>query len=280
MAKKNKKIIIDDTELKPTVLGEVTGLKRNPFLLIIIFVILMSVIYFIPEINNLLNKDKEESTYTPDIIIDEEKPVVSEEEEDIEDEKHAFTENSIITNDLFKIFDISLEGGMLTYKIEGLSSVNLNNHNYFLEIYNDNTLIKRIMLEKERLYKGYSSSYTISVNTNKIDYFKLRDIPKSQYPPVALEKDVDNKSQMTCIDMFRVTYHFEDDKLYYIEESLGQTTRDVYDDRDGITVEGGFIKYDLNVLKDFNKLPNYIYPKNESPSVIKFEMETNNYKCE
>lgn len=282
MAKKNKNVVIDDTELKPTVLGEVTGLKSNPFLLLIIFAILMSVIYLMPEINKLFKIDNAETKISPDIMPNDQIYDSKDDEDDeLKDEKYMYEKGMTISNDLFKIDDISYENNNLTYHLEGIERVDLNKYNYFFEIYNENALVKRIMLKKEILYKDEPILVTVGLDTPKIDYFKLRNIAKSDYPPVALEKDVNNESVLKCTYAGTVNYHFINDKLYFIHhETVGYPVGDAYDGREGQTIGVNFVKYDLNLLTDFSLLPDLVYQKNESPSVIKFEMETRDYKCE
>ncbi len=288
MAKKKEKVSILDHELTPTVLGEVEGHKKRPFLLISIFLIFILVIYFAPYINKVFNINTEvEPTPLNKIPVEEkENPII--EEEIKKDTKYSFSDSLYITTDHFDMHMFSFLNNVLTFHIKGTTKVDLANHNYFLEIYSsEGTLLKRIMLDKEKLKEDDNYKYSYDLVADNIKEISVKEINKSDYPQVTLIKREDGDSLLVCKKGKNINYYFNDEGLYLIQEEMYSSDID-YEERykyiEGVVVnkeEGILITYHLNNIANISSLNNSnIYAKGVTPSVIKFEMESNDFRCE
>lgn len=302
MGKKKKQIIISEEELTPTVLATVKEKKVNFFAMILLFGLFISVIYFLPEINKLYEKYKnEESVINPNINT----PNEDENNEEIpEEEKYTFSNTLEIVKDNYKINNFKYESNLLTFDIvnTGKSSVNLNNTNNYIEIFDNNTLIKRIKLE-DLLSVGSTKSYSYTLNITEISHLKYNEIAEADYPSVKLSEDEEGYGNLECtIDDDSIVYKFVNNKLVNIEEKIilnvtdenyqkslssYQTLIANYDLQEGITgtitntTSTYFINIFINLSKaTIGKLNNKdYYGINTEPKVIKFEMESRGYSC-
>ncbi len=109
---RNKKVVINDNELTPTVIGEMTHKKTNVFPIIILFALFISVAYFLPElklfidsgfdINAVLNPEVEE--VAP--VIEKKLYCAMNDDEDINENQFTYNNNKLISiNTTLKIMD-------------------------------------------------------------------------------------------------------------------------------------------------------------------------------
>lgn len=291
MSKKNK-VEINKESLSTSVLGDVKNKKRNPFLLIFILIIFLSVIIFLPDISLFVDKllNKENSLHEKFVPNNTEKKPNDniDKEEDLKEEKFLYKPNLEINMTSFLLSDFNYSNDVLKFNVLGLEnkSINLNQHNYFLEIYsNNNTLLKRIMLEKDNVNSSYLKNYSYMVD--EPSYFELKEINETEYPKVSLTEDSEKKASLYCEgELDEYEYFFEEGKLYsviYTKDVDDSSTGLLGNEESGITKyinneEGKYVEVvNLNIHKNITK--EFYYNKDEGATKIKFELESNNFIC-
>ena len=138
MSKKNNFFVkIDDTELKPQVIGQIYQKKSNIGRVLVIFVLFGLVIYYINDIslyvNNLLGKK------TVDTI----KEIVSTNDKTKEissDNYYLFKEETVLIVNNLSLTHFKMDNNILSFDVYNYSEndIDLTNKNYYLNIYNNN----------------------------------------------------------------------------------------------------------------------------------------------
>ncbi len=233
--RENKHVNIENTELKPTTIGYISNKKKSSWPLILIFIILIAVVYFLPEITEYIENYREEknvnngdvNNVTPEVDEDDSTDNIQNDEV----EKSAYTENLILTEELFSIEKIILEEENSSFVIVNTAEeeINFTNGHYYLEIFTeDNTLITRISLDKAgKIDVEEDYEFTTGSVTNA-KYLRIMRIMPEDYPSINLNIDEDSNMQnLVCtLEETETIYLFEDNKLKKIESTTSISVDD------------------------------------------------------
>lgn len=283
MAKKNK-IIIKDEELTPTIIGEVDKKQIGLIYLIFVFIILVTFVFYLPEISVFVEDYLNSSTVAPNTVVEEDLTYVS---------------GMNISGDYVNLSNIVISNYMLTFDMENISekAVALEDEEIYLEIYDaEDNLIKRIDFSGITLASGEIYSYETELSYDDVDYFVYEKISVENYPAVELNLDEDEVENLVCSkDNVILTYKFSSGLLYSITNKTNIEDEEfdeynslayTYNNVDGIesSVEGEVDMYftyfiDLSVYaEDINEY-DMLYEYKTSAKVINFEMVTEGFDC-
>ena len=172
MAKKNKeRIILENIELKPQVIGYTYQKKSNIGRVIVIFIVFALAVFYINDIsafiNDLLGKNTAPSIKENTEGNKNNKPNNNEVQNEmiynIFSNTLEFTENGLTLNN----FNIS--NNILTFSVTNNSdnTIDLSNRKYFLEIYSENkTLLERYKLDLGNFVSKNKTNYSFDVKNN------------------------------------------------------------------------------------------------------------------
>lgn len=309
MAKKKiKNFKLEQNELTPVTIGIFESRKRSSIGIFIVITIFVLAVFFLPEISNIIDKWIHPSV-APITTPTEPKPITPTPEEPGEEKEdmHQYKDNLRIENDEVVISDFKLdkENLLLNYTVVNNLSApkNMEELGYFLEIYNkDNTLLERIKLSDNlTLASGGFINYERNIGDNtakNIANLKLVAKTSDEYPAVELAEGA-----MVCKrNHEEVTYKFKDSGLEEITSLITYKKEDKnydniykemkitsteYNTKQGITsnwidFDGGF---SITTSVDLSKSERLFifnadsFKNKETPSVVKFEMEAQGFKC-
>lgn len=312
MAKKKKEnIVITDKELTPTIIGKLDTKEKSPILLIFIFLVLIAVAIFLPDINNYIEnyqKGKNNTNITnnePNNNEEEETPV-----EENEITYYDYASELVISNELFNVYNFVKTESTISFEIINNSDteLNLEDYKYYLEIYNsEKTLLQRIKISYGSLGIGESKLFTYDIDPNtEASMSKLLVTEKTvdDYPEVVLTINDEGNGILTCTKGYEtITYTFGNEYLisindivnYPISNDITYTTNlqsyqvmaATYNNYEGISStlinnETGFTFTTLIDLQnaDITALDNNNYYDYRTLSkVVKFETESNGFSC-
>ena len=306
--KNNQKIVINNEELKPTVLYTIKEKKASLLGVIIVFALFIGVVYFLPQATALYEKyTKKDDTSIPSV-----KPNNDKEEDDQSNDvpdstlvKYNLSDNPTITNSDIIISDFTFQDGTLNFKITNAKAngVNLTNKKYYLEAYSaSDTLVKRIKIAEDNYEASESKNYSYQLNSATVSYLYLKEIKPDDYPNLNLE-EVENMATLTCsLDNEIVVYSFESSELKNISHTLTikntvsdyasqittyQALATTYNGYNGITASLNAITdgFTFNTTIDLTKATlsnlnnNNYYAHKTKPNIVNFEMEARGYTC-
>ena len=305
MAKKKNTVVINQEELSKTVLGDIDEKKGNITFLIVIFVLLIAAVFFSPYVTQYISKIKDgDSSNTPVINPDKTDDNVDKDENKTYEIVDYKDDMSLTLDDLI-INNLVISSNNLSYKVTVLEGKNLDLslHNYFIEFYNNDTLITRRKLESLKLNSKVVKEYSYSFDYQNINKVSLVEKTIDEYPNVTIDADENNNQAMICKnDVETITYTFSKDKLYRISDEIKiNINLDTYDSlyenyaniaekynnykgySSNISVLNDNVIFtfvlDLNFADISLSSSNYYYKKDTSPSVVKFELEAQGFKC-
>lgn len=305
MAKKKNTVVINQEELSKTVLGDVDEKKGNITFLIVIFVLLLAAVFFSPYVSQYISKIKDnESSSAPITNSDKTDDNVDQDDNKNYDIVDYKSDMSLVLDDLI-VNNLIISLGNLSYKVtvsEG-KSLDLSLHKYFIEFYNDDTLITRRKLESLKLDSKVVKEYSYSFDYQNINKVSLVEKTVDEYPSVNIEEDENSNQVMICQnDVETITYTFSKDKLYKISDEIKininlDTYDSLYENYSSIVNKYNAYKgyssnisvlddnviftfvLDLNFADTSLSSSNYYYKKDTSPSIVKFELEAQSFKC-
>ena len=308
MARKNKKVVLENIELKPQVIGYTIKKKSNIGRVIFIFAVFAATVYYINDIsvyiNNFFNKPTAET-----ILGGQQGSKPSNGTgNNVENEVvyNTFSNTLEIKEDNITLNNFYLSNYILTFDITNNtnSAIDLTGKKFFIETFNESkTLLERHKVDINKLASGAKISYEINTKYN-FNYIVLVEKTIEDYPVVNLKKDEFDKGTITCNkENEKIVYLFKSDELYEIEHTISEND---------INAENYYIRYSANQSKvtsynniagitaTFNSslngytavfkidLPNanigsinekYYYSYKEMPKVVKFEMQTYGFNC-
>lgn len=309
MAKKNQKVILENIELQPQVIGYSYKKKSNIGRVIFIFIAFILIIYYINDIsvyiNNLLGKKS--ATSIQKLADEEKKGIIKNNKNSEKEELNYYT---VDENTEVKLADLILNNFKYNNSIFSFEATNNSNQNidltakkYFLETYNSNkTLLERYKVDIEKINANAKNSFEFSIK-NDFEYFVITEKNIDDYPMVTLTES-NGVGLLTCSkDIETIIYSFKNDELvsikhsivdnnindtdYNIRKSLIQSKANSYNNMNGITatfnstVNGYSAIFDI--LLDQANLSNisekYYYGYKEYAKVVKFEMQTYGFSC-
>lgn len=307
---KNQKIILEDIELKPQVIGYTYQKKSNIGRVIFIFIVFLTVVYYINDISVFVNKlIGKESPSTIENLAgsnnENKKPGNSNQEKN-EIIYNIYTNGMTFIEKDMTFNNFLLSNNVLTFDIVNKSNNTLDysNKKYFIEIYSENkTLLERFKLDINALNIGAKISYKYTIKNN-FYYFVVVEKTINDYPVVTLKNDQNNLASITCTkDIENIVYSFRNNELesikhtisdsnttdenYYIRYSSYQSKMTSYNNLAGIsatfngTLNGFTAIVDIELQKaNLSTLSeNYYYGYKELPKVVKFEMQTYGFTC-
>lgn len=280
MARK-KKIEIKDEELIPTTIGVIDKRQAGLFYLVFVFIILIGFVYFMPEAIEFIEN------YNQDDVLYEEV------EEDL-----SYTSGMSITGEDVTLSNIVLNGYTLTFDIKNTSnsSVNLENDNMYLEIYDEyENLIGRLNFSDINILSGETYAYSSVLLYNDVDYFIFDRILETDYPEVTLNTDDNGVENLVCVkDDTIITYEFSDNYLEFMTEKIYVDEVDVvnyinlvteYSSYSGVSASletdiENYFSYNIDLSVYDGDIENdYIYSYYKSAKIISFEMISEGFDC-
>lgn len=308
MAKKNKeRVILEDIELKPQVIGYTYQKKSNILRVIIIFIVFGLAVFYINDIsvfiNDLLGKNTAPSINNNKV--DNKKPNGGDNTENkvvynIYSNSLEIKENDITLN------NFNFANNLLTFDISNNNNTNidLSSKKYFIETYTeDKTLLERHKVDIKTMVSGSKVSYELDIQKD-FYYLVLEEKKIEDYPVVNLTYDDTSYANITCEkDNETIVYKFSNDELleikdtisesdtnannYYVRYSSYQSKAMSYNNMTGITASfnGSLNGYTAIFVLDLQKVnlsgmeEKYYYSYKEVPKVVKFEMQTYGFTC-
>lgn len=309
MAKKNKeRIILENIELKPQVIGYTYQKKSNIGRVIVIFIVFALAVFYINDIsafiNDLLGKNTAPSIKENTEVNKNNKPNNNEVQNEmiynIFSNTLEFTENGLTLNN----FNIS--NNILTFSVTNNSdnTIDLSNRKYFLEIYSENkTLLERYKLDLGNFVSKNKTNYSFEVKNN-FYYLVVEEKKVEDYPNVVIEKNENGLETITCKKGHdEIIYNFTNNELndikhtisdsdisndsYYANYSVIQNKVTSYNNMDGVsaTFNGTLNGYTAIIALDLAKTDlskineKYYYGYKTLAKEVKFEMQTYGFEC-
>lgn len=308
MARRNKnKIILEDVELKPQVIGYTYQKKSNLGRVIFVFAIFILAVFYIDEIsvyiNEFIGKDTAQAIkQNAEKNKQDKKPEVDNQEivYNIVDVNLSIKEEDLLLNNFEK------ENNKLKFDVTNNAkvSVNYSLKKYYVETYTENkTLIERVKIDIPSLTPNDKVTSEIELK-NEFYYLVFVEKTNEDYPSIELQSDEIGNATLTCIkDNDTLVYTFKDMKLQRIEHKVinnDTTNTDYYNkyyenqakinmlkEIDGVTANfsGSLSGFSSSVLIELSKAnlskvkEKYYYGYNEEAKVVSFEMQTYGFVC-
>ena len=308
MAKnKKERVIIEDIELKPQVLGYTYKKKSNIGRVIIIFIAFILVVYYINDIsifiNNLLGKKSAESIQN---YVDKTQDNKNNNLTKQEVEYHTLDNNLNIKIGNITLNNFKYENNKLSFDILNSSNntIDLSNKKYFLETFNENkTLLERFKIDVKSINTNSKITNTLDIK-DVFTYIVVEEKNTNDYPIINIENDNNGIGKITCTkNQEIIIYTFTNNELtnikhtindsnindedYYTRYNYYQTKTSSYNNITGInatfnsTLNGytAIITIDLKSA-DLSKITeSYYYGYKEEAKVVHFEMQTYGFTC-
>ena len=316
--KKYKNFKIEQDELKPITIGAFESRKKTSIGIFVILTIFVVVVIFLPQISEIVNEYLNPTPDTPVIPNNPEEPNdpdTPEEPGENEDETfYAYVENLNIERDDVTVSGITVDttASTLTYRVTNNSTtyVNLEELNYFLEIYNaDRTLMERVKLVTTSgvIAGGAHQDYTKTITTDaagSIGYLVLVQKTTDDYPEVTLPADAEGQANLVCTRPHEtVTYEFMNNKLKSLTSIIEYSTEDTdyltvysnyqtlsnsYNTNAGVTSTffNNITGFNITTIVNLEEASRaYIFNADSfsldtEPKVVSFEMEAQGFTCE
>lgn len=308
MAKKKMKVVLENIELRPQVIGYTIKKKSNIGRVIFIFVVFAATVFYINDIslfiNNLLGKTTAETIQGG---TSGNKPSTRP-GNNVENEVvyNIFSNTLEVKEGNIKLNNFNLSNNVLTFDIVNNTnaSIDLTGKKFFIETFNESkTLLERHKVDIKKLASGAKISYELNTKYD-FHYIVLEEKTIEDYPVVNLKKDEFGTGTITCNKgIEKIVYTFKTDELYEIEHTI--TENDInaenyyvrysayqskvtsYNNVEGITgtfnssLNGYTAVFKLNLVNaNLGSIDEkYYYSYREIPKVVKFEMQTYGFNC-
>lgn len=308
MAKKKERVILEDVELKPQVIGYTYQKKSNLGRVIFTFAIFILVVYYINDIsvffNKLIGKDSAETIENLSRNTEEKEPEKVEDAQEIV--YYVFDYTLSFGSDDYNISNFNKTDNILSFDITNIkeSTLDYNDRLFFIETYTENkTLLERRKVNITSINPGAKISYEIEIN-NDFYYIAFVEKTTADYPAVNLQSDETGSASVACTKGIEtIVYTFRNSKLeglkhtisnsnvadanYYSGFNAYQTKVASYNQLDGITAtfNGNLNGYTAVISIDLKNADlstideKYYYAYNEEAKVVKFEMQTYGFAC-
>ncbi|MBE6156310.1 MAG: hypothetical protein E7161_00995 [Firmicutes bacterium] len=306
--KKNERVILEDIELKPQVIGYTFQKKSNLGRVIFIFIAFLIVVYYINDISlwidNLFGKKSPEtienlagSNNTDDDGKNNEKNEII---------YNIYQTNLVINENGMTLSGFNYNNGILTFNVvnNNNKTLDLSSKKYFLETYSeDKTLLERFKLDINVINENSQISFSLDMK-NSFYYLVLEEKTIDDYPVVTLKTDELGVANITCTKgVESIIYTFKNNVLesinhtitdsnitdadYYKRYSAYQSKVASYNTLTGITAtfNGTLNGYTAIIAIELDKVnlstiyEKYYYGYKEVPKVVKFEMQTYGFEC-
>ena len=312
MAKKNNKVVIENIELKPQVIGTVQKKKNNIGRVLVIFVVFILTILYLPNVTVYINDLLGIETSSSILDINNDDTEEPKKDNEISDSKEIsytlFNETAEINNGDYKVNNFLIVNNELSFNVVNNldKRLDLSKERLYLETYNENkTLINRYKVDVNVLGAKKSETLKLSLNNPTINYITFVSKTVNDYPVIELKKDDLGYSKIACNkNSTTYTYTFKNDELVKVKEEIiynfnvtdinytnefnkYQSKCTSYDVIKGIDTSfnnstNGFtavIDVDLTILNKDDVDEKYYYSYKEMPKVVNFEMQTYGFSC-
>ena len=304
--KKNERVILEDIELRPQVIGYTFQKKNNIGRVILIFIAFILAVYYINDISVFINDLLGKNTASSIVEGTNNKDNFKEEVPQANPVNyHIFSNTLEINQDNLVLNNFSYNNNTLLFNVTNTSAsvMNLNEKLLYLETYSENkTLLERKKVNLKTLNVNEILSYSVHI-TSPFYYLVLVEKTTDDYPKVNLIEN-NGVSTLTCLkDTETLKYTFKSKELASIEHTI--TNSDIenpnyyqmyssyqkkvtnYNNLTGITATFnstlmGFtaiVALDLEKVNLENIDEVYYYPFKEEAKVVKFEMQTYGFVC-
>ena len=309
MAKKNKeRIILENVELKPQVIGYTYQKKSNIGRVIFIFIVFALAVFYINDISAFINDLLGKNT-APSIKENAEsnKPNNSNQNE-VENELiyNVFSNTLEFNESGLTLNNFNISNNILTFSVTNNSdtTIDLSSKKYFVEIYSENkTLLERHKLDLGNFVSKNKVNYSFDIK-NSFYYLVVEEKKVEDYPNVNLVKNENGFEVITCKkEIDEIIYNFTNNELidikhtisdsnvnsdsYYANYSVTQNKVTTYNNIEGIsatfngTLNGYTAIFAIDLAKtDLSKTnEKYYYGYKTLAKEVKFEMQTYGFIC-
>lgn len=309
MAKKNKeRIILEDIELKPQVIGYTYQKKSNIGRVVFIFIVFALAVFYINDISAFINDLLGKNT-APSIKENAEsnKPNNSNQNE-VENELiyNVFSNTLEFNESGLTLNNFNISNNILTFSATNNSdtTIDLSSKKYFVEIYSENkTLLERHKLDLGNFVSKNKVNYSFDIK-NSFYYLVVEEKKVEDYPNVNLVKNENGFEVITCKkEIDEIIYNFANNELidikhtisdsnvnsdsYYANYSVTQNKVTTYNNIEGIsatfngTLNGYTAIFAIDLAKtDLSKTnEKYYYGYKTLAKEVKFEMQTYGFIC-
>lgn len=311
---KKVKVDINGKPLEAITIGQIKKSKYGWIGTIILFVLFISIIYFLPELSKYYQiwvegkTDFVNNAPANNTVVIPEEDSSSENTEDSQTDASLFllsTETNIKYKDLlFSNFVYQNNTISFTVKNEGGETISLEENQLYLQTYNTNTLEKNMLntIELSAMIMS-GQQITLSYETAKVPvYLNVLPILEEDYTYIVLDSDENNLAKLTCEnDIETIEYIFINDKLREINQKVSilksaENYDSIYDKYHTILVkyatQNGIeinlstntermeftLKLDYTIFS--NNIENdYYFAKDTSSRIINFKMESKLFEC-
>ena len=307
MARK-KKIDIVSTPLQSVTIGRTDKKKYGWIGTIILFILFILIIYFLPDIQKaykeyLYNKAFSNNTINNTVPNDKNLENNTTTENVTNEVIYDFnSDNKIEINEL-SFTNIKFDAGNISFIINnnGDIDINLTENGYFMKLYDENNSLQKIVKINENVNSKSSKNFSYKINITPTKYL-IEQIEEKDYDLVMLNVDSENKSTLTCNnDIETLTYYFQDDKLYKLEDHIKYSKANSdydsmynkyysyvisYNIENGIStsISSNSSEFAFSFSIDYNQFTKtidniYYYKKDISPIKINYEMKAMDFDC-
>ncbi len=292
--KKLKNVVISKEELTPTTIGYLNEKGGGMLFLLIVFGIFFVFLYFVPEINEYIEK-KRGNDYSQNTPTIPDEPDVVEKQNDLGKEFDFDSKTKIIIDNLtFSNFSVDVDTISLKVKNSSDDIKNFEELEYYLYLKNsEGVIISIINLDEILLLEGKENEYSFSVDNVDISKIII-DVLKEEYlDDLAI---IDNKLTCTSGGVTYI-YNFMDNNLnnvtYTYNSSINDSSVNYYKneserlkDIDGVEInidEENDFKFELKIDLTKSDIKNiedyYIFDKTYKPEVVNYKMQEEGYSC-
>ena len=315
--KKYENVVINNTPLIPTTIGEIVKEEGSLVTIIGIFILLIVGIFVIPFVADLITEKKENETNPPVVSSKPSNPTNPEVTENPSDTENyldidVVNEQNILGFNFQLQFDKTLHTLNLTIENRNGNSKLFINNNYYVELYSENhQFLQRLKIDREELVskKVYDFDISSAYQIDNVKYFLITEKNASDYPGINVANVNDNdQPYLLCqTNNENLVYTFNlQDNSYVLEritdriivtdtteeniaeyEGIAQSynkikgvTADIYPSTEGFQFEANIDLNNVNLNSNSDVLNNKAYyPLDTEAKVIKFELEASGYSC-
>lgn len=216
---------MENNSNEPIVLGTLRKEKSSkPIFVFFVLALILGTTFALPYIQKYVN---DPNTFLGELYYKyfktpepSQNPIINNEED-----LHLLNEETTINYRTILLSNITLDNKMISYNLKvRASSLNLNDGNYYLEIYGSaKNLMERVKLTGNLTTENNYQTFTFndfSFN-KKINYYgKIIELKNEDYEEIILNSDESGLASITCVDTKnKFEYIFENHLLKYINHS-------------------------------------------------------------
>ena len=304
MRRKNEKVVIEDVELKPQVIGQIYEKKTNIGRVLVIFVVFGLVVYFINDItlylNNLFGKRSVDSIKE----LTEESKKKKEEEKEIKAGYYEVDNASVISVDNLSVTHFKYDNKLFAFDVYNYTDddIDLSSKKYFLNTYDSSKeLLNSYIIDFKSIKSKNKDSFSISIPKEFV-YFKIEEKSIDSYPNYTITYN-DNVGNLVCtLNSNIITYTFSNEGLikisdvfedikdnnnYYLRYNAATNKMSEYNNLDGVdasfnTTANGYktiVSIDLQNANINSFDNNNYYQYKEELKVVNYEVTSRGYTC-